>query len=206
MTMTSNIPRRSVFFLPIIIATTTATMFPSVSTAAASSSSSSTSSVVQTGNDNDNNKSTTQLLEETIKTEEQQQRPFVSAAFSRKEYTNSIVASRDTNISPLEVYDTILQLKTKQQQQDTGSSGNNNNLRALDVGAGAGVSTQVIYQQLGYINIDAIDWSGDAWNTNVIENDTGYCPETVKFYELDDERFVEQWKQQQQQKYDIIVL
>jgi protein-L-isoaspartate O-methyltransferase len=214
MTMTSNIPRRSVFFLPIIIATTTATMFPSVSTAAASSSSSSsstssstssTSSVVQTGNDNDNNKSTTQLLEETIKTEEQQQRPFVSAAFSRKEYTNSIVASRDTNISPLEVYDTILQLKTKQQQQDTGSSGNNNNLRALDVGAGAGVSTQVIYQQLGYINIDAIDWSGDAWNTNVIENDTGYCPETVKFYELDDERFVEQWKQQQQQKYDIIV-
>ena len=87
------------------------------------------------------------------------------------------------------------------------SSSNNNdkNLRALDVGAGAGVSTQVIYQQLGYINIDAIDWSGDAWNANVIENDIGYCPSTVKFYELDDERFVEQWKQKEDDKYDIIV-
>ena len=226
MTMANNIPRRSIFFLPIIIgATTTATMFPSVSTAAASVASVASSFVEQTKNDNgsnsnddddgSNNKWITQRLEEETKIEDQQQqqRPFVSAAFSRKEYTNSIVASRDTNISPFEVYDTILQLKTKQQQVEvTGdngsySSSNNNdkNLRALDVGAGAGVSTQVIYQQLGYINIDAIDWSGDAWNTNVIENDIGYCPSTVKFYELDDERFVEQWKQKEDDKYDIIV-
>ena len=228
MTMANNIPRRSIFFLPIIIgATTTATMFPSVSTAAASVASVASSFVEQTKNDNgsnsnnddddSNNKWITHRLEEETKIEDQQQqqqqRPFVSAAFSRKEYTNSIVASRDTNISPFEVYDTILQLKTKQQQVEvtgdngSSSSSNNNdkNLRALDVGAGAGVSTQVIYQQLGYINIDAIDWSGDAWNTNVIENDIGYCPSTVKFYELDDERFVEQWKQKEDDKYDIIV-
>ena len=202
-------------------------MFPSVSTAAASVASVASSFVEQTKNDNgsnsnnddddSNNKWITHRLEEETKIEDQQQqqqqRPFVSAAFSRKEYTNSIVASRDTNISPFEVYDTILQLKTKQQQVEvtgdngSSSSSNNNdkNLRALDVGAGAGVSTQVIYQQLGYINIDAIDWSGDAWNTNVIENDIGYCPSTVKFYELDDERFVEQWKQKEDDKYDIIV-
>ena len=32
--------------------------------------------------------------------------PFHSAAYGLEEYTNSIVASRDTNVSPKEVYDT----------------------------------------------------------------------------------------------------
>jgi len=72
----------------------------------------------------------------------------------------------------------------------------------LDVGAGAGVSTQVIWE-LGYREIDAVDWSGDAWRKNVVEG--GYCPPSVKFYEADDERrFVEEWKQRQLEKYDII--
>jgi protein-L-isoaspartate O-methyltransferase len=133
-------------------------------------------------------------------------RPFVSAAFPKKEYTNSIVASRDTNISPLEVYETILRLK-KQGLGDggsggSGSSGAGGTARALDVGAGAGVSTQVIFQELGYLNIDAVDWSGDAWRNNVV--DGGYCPPSVNFYELDDERFVEKWTKEKLEKYDII--
>jgi hypothetical protein len=61
-------------------------------------------------------------------------KPFHSAAYGQEEYTNSIVASRDTNISPREVYDTIasdyltnvLDLVNK----DGGVA------RALDVGAG----------------------------------------------------------------------
>jgi SAM-dependent methyltransferase len=126
--------------------------------------------------------------------EEQQEKPFTTAGFPKKEYTNSIVASRDTNISPLEVYDTI--------QDRLRRNSNKENARALDVGAGAGVSTQVIYQQLGYINIDAVDWSGDAWDANVVEG--GYCPPTVNFYALDDERFVAMWKKQGLPKYDII--
>jgi SAM-dependent methyltransferase len=126
--------------------------------------------------------------------EDQQEKPFVTAGFPKKEYTNSIVASRDTNISPLEVYDTI--------QGRLRRKSNNENARALDVGAGAGVSTQVIYQQLGYVNIDAVDWSGDAWEANVVEG--GYCPPTVNFYALDDERFVAMWKKQGLPKYDII--
>ncbi len=124
-------------------------------------------------------------------------RPFVSAAYTRKELTNSIVASRDTNISPAEVYETIKRLKSRE-LNGSGAT----NARALDVGAGAGVSTQVIFQELGYLNIDALDWSGDAWRSNV--EDGGYCPPTVHFYELDDERFVEQWKKQKLEKYDII--
>jgi SAM-dependent methyltransferase len=119
---------------------------------------------------------------------------FVSAAFPKKEYTNSIVASRDTNVSPLEVYDTI--------RSRLRENSNKEKARALDVGAGAGVSTQVMYEQLGYQNIDALDWSGDAWEENVVVN--GYQPSTVHFYALDDERFLELWKKQKLPKYDII--
>lgn len=121
-------------------------------------------------------------------------RGFVSAAFLKSEYTNSIVASRDTNISPKEVYDSILSLKA-----DTKAGQG----RALDVGAGAGVSTQVLYQQMNFKDIDAIDWSGDAWDLNVGQN--GNCPSSVRFYEIDDERFYRLWKQNGMKKYDVIV-
>jgi len=120
--------------------------------------------------------------------------PFASAAFPKRELTNSIVASRDTNISPMEVYDVIYS-KIRPNPKGSGA-------RALDVGAGAGVSTQVLYQQLGYSNIDAVDWSGDAWRSNVDEG--GSCPPSVAFYELDDERFVKLWKERDLPKYDVI--
>jgi SAM-dependent methyltransferase len=121
-------------------------------------------------------------------------RPFLSAAFPKRELTNSIIASRDTNISPMEVYDV---LRAKLNPNSKGKEA-----RALDVGAGAGVSTQVFYEQLGYTNIDAVDWSGSAWEANVVEG--GYCPPSVNFYELDDERFYNVWKEKQLPKYDII--
>ncbi len=122
-------------------------------------------------------------------------RPFESNAFPKAELTNSIIASRDTNVSPMEVYDTLRSQLRK--------NSNTDGARALDVGAGAGVSTQVLYQQLGYKTIDAIDWSGVAWQANVVES--GYCPSTVHFYELDDERFVKEWRNQGSQRYDVIV-
>jgi protein-L-isoaspartate O-methyltransferase len=116
---------------------------------------------------------------------------FESAGYGREEYTNSIVASRDTNISPKEVYDTLSKL-----QISTGGG------RALDVGAGAGVSTQVLWN-MGYHNIDALDWSGEAWRINVDEN--GHCPVSVHFYELDDERFLQQWhRTPNAERYDVI--
>ena len=136
-------------------------------------------------------------------------KPFVSAAFPLKEYTNSIVASKDTNISPLEVYETLRTRLTTANITTISTSTENNTTattkrRALDVGCGAGVSTQVMWE-LGYTNIDAIDWSGDAWQSNVVEK--GHCPSTVKFYEIDDERFVEKiWKNTHdlEKYYDII--
>jgi protein-L-isoaspartate O-methyltransferase len=113
---------------------------------------------------------------------------FETNAYNKQEYTNAIVASRDTNISPKEVYDTLLQLK---------STKATTNLRALDVGAGAGVSTQVLWD-MGYTTIDAVDWSGDAWEQNVVS-----CPDSVTFYALDDERFLKTvWSKATQ--YDVI--
>ena len=183
---TRILPRRS--FFPMVLF---APMIPSATAKALDPISSS-------GDDNDNKKTPLQQQQQDMN------RPFASAAFSRKELTNSIVASRDTNISPLEVYETIMRLKKQDSGgKATGSAGAPpSTARALDVGAGAGVSTQVIFQQLGFINIDAIDWSGDAWRINVVED--GYCPPSVNFYELDDERFVEKWKKENFEKYDII--
>jgi hypothetical protein len=155
---------------------------------------------------------TTQIIShpnEAIAAEEDD-KPFHSAAYALKEYTNSIVASRDTNISPKEVYDTIAS-SYLQEAYDAAinSSSSLSSPRALDVGAGAGVSTEVLYK-LGYHNIDALDWSGTAWTQYVIDDPTGYCPSTVQFYELDDERYLDLWRekqaqQQQQQLFDVVV-
>jgi SAM-dependent methyltransferase len=134
------------------------------------------------------------MAPQVASSEDSVERPFSSAAFPKRELTNSIVASRDTNISPMEVYDVL--------RSQLRANKNGTDARALDVGAGAGVSTQVFYEQLGYRNIDAVDWSGDAWRENVVER--GYCPPSVTFYEQDDERFVKLWKEKQLPKYDII--
>jgi hypothetical protein len=145
---------------------------------------------------------------------------FHSAAFGLEEYNNSIVASRDTNISPKEVYDTIssdylrnivdgivVVVSDKESEDNTNNNNNqrrNSSIRsskqrrnkvpkALDVGAGAGVSTEILYR-MGYHTIDALDWSGKAWEKYVVNDPGGYCPPSVQFYELDDERYLENWR------------
>lgn len=122
---------------------------------------------------------------------------------ARAEYTNSITASRDTNVSPQEAYDSILRYLPP-------NKGSESNKVALDVGAGAGLSTSYLYSELGYKEIDAVDWSGDAWRSNVIQT-----PETVRFYEYDDDSFfdlvvaannkkVSDGNDNEYRKYDII--
>jgi hypothetical protein len=59
-------------------------------------------------------------------------KPFHSAAYGQEEYTNSIVASRDTNISPREVYDTI----SSDYLKGVLDLVKGRSPRALDVGAG----------------------------------------------------------------------
>jgi uncharacterized FAD-dependent dehydrogenase/SAM-dependent methyltransferase len=119
----------------------------------------------------------------------------VGVSFQTKanaEYTNSITASRDTNVSPKEAYDSILQYLPPNRGE--GSK------RALDVGAGAGLSTSYLYNNLGYKVIDAVDWSGDAWQSNVMTT-----PESVRFFELDDDSFfMSVASKDTTRKYDVI--
>ena len=110
------------------------------------------------------------------------------------EYTNSITASRDTNVSPQEAYDSILSfIPTNKNGEST------NHKLALDVGAGAGLSTSYLFHELGYKDIDAVDWSGHAWRSNVEET-----PLSVHFYELDDDSFLETVAAKEERKYDVI--
>lgn len=121
--------------------------------------------------------------------------PFHSAAFGNEEYTNSLVASRDTNISPKEVYDTISSDYLKEAYNAAIKDGGRDyRPRALDVGAGAGVSTEVL-NNLGYHVIDALDWSGSAWEKYVVDDPSGHCPPDVTFYALDDERYLDKWRE-----------
>jgi hypothetical protein len=92
----------------------------------------------------------------------------------QEEYTNAITGSRDTNISAKEAYEQILSKIPKASKQGA---------RALDLGAGAGLSTQLLYP-LGYQTIDAVDWTSEAWN-NYVES----CPSSVHFYEMADDPF-----------------
>lgn len=134
---------------------------------------------------------------------------FRTKAYDLKEYTNSIVASKDTNVSPKEAYDVLTETIGPIAKKMTSGNNNNNNNDdsniihwALDVGAGAGVSTQTLYD-MGFQNLDAVDWSGSAWDANVVE-----CPSTVKFWEMDDERFFATQRkisQQQRKYYQVIV-
>ena len=138
--------------------------------------------------------------------------PFVTGAFGREEYTNSIIASRDTNISPKEVYDSIdsqyikyplEKLRERQKHQAGAGAAQQRQPRALDVGAGAGVSTQVLWD-MGYREIDAVDWSGKAWERYVIDDPSASCPKSVKFYELDDERYIDEWRSKGSHRFDAI--
>ena len=152
---------------------------------------------------------------------------FRSAAYGREELTNSITASRDTNISPREAYDSILTnpslLQPIERIGALSSTSMKNKTekripRALDMGAGAGVSTQILWE-MGYRYIEACDWSDKAWDEYVGEGKMvgdkgsvdnfsdgditeipetppkGRCPSSVKFYPVDDERYISQvWR------------
>ena len=122
---------------------------------------------------------------------------FETLGYGQEEYTNSITASRDTNISPREAYDIIRERIPKAKS----ASGQQQELRVLDVGAGAGVSTQVLYEELGYTGIDAVDWSADAWDANVVT-----CPSSVHFFALSDDAFFKHLQQNEatNASYDVI--
>jgi len=127
---------------------------------------------------------------------------FRSGGYGLEEYSNAFVASRDTNISPKEAYDSISSSLLLPPLRSARSA--RRAPRALDLGAGAGVSTQILYE-MGYTTIDAIDWSRSAWDRFVSEDPGGRCPPSVAFYEMDDERYRRRWRREGAGKFDLIV-
>ena len=125
---------------------------------------------------------------------------FISKGWGREEYTNSITASRDTNISPKEVYDSIQSSYLQYPLEQIKLSGRTKPPKVFDVGAGAGVSTQVLWN-MGYRDIVAVDWSRTAWEDNVKQ-----VPPSVKFNEMDDETYVQKiWMPTDGKKFDAVV-
>mmetsp|Transcript_6336 Transcript_6336/g.15305 ORF Transcript_6336/g.15305 Transcript_6336/m.15305 type:complete len:282 (-) Transcript_6336:158-1003(-) len=86
-------------------------------------------------------------------------------------------ASDDTFVSVGKVYEMI--------QSSLAPTSKSGAMRALDLGSGAGMSTQTLWN-LGYRDIVAVDQSRQAWDTFVVSQ-----PSSVKFLHLTDEEFVE---------------
>ena len=80
---------------------------------------------------------------------------FRSGAFEQPNYSNAVTASRDTNVSPKEAYDVIAARAVPPPGVPCP--------RALDLGAGAGVSTQFLWLN-GFRDIVAVDPSRVAWD------------------------------------------
>jgi hypothetical protein len=109
---------------------------------------------------------------------------FSTSAYGRQEYTNAIAASRDTNISPAEAYDVIRQQVPPAAVIASTTAEEHNRINVVDVGAGAGVSTAILWD-LGYRDIYAVDWSRTAWDQAVQVP----LPASVHFFALDDAAF-----------------
>ena len=106
---------------------------------------------------------------------------FRSGAFDQPNYANAVVASRDTNVSPKEAYDVIA-------TRALPPPGGSRCPRALDLGAGAGVSTEILWRN-GFRSIVAVDPSRVAWDKFVGEQQP--AGSGVTFIQNSDDGYIE---------------
>lgn len=109
------------------------------------------------------------------------------------ELSNSIVASRDTNVSPKEIYDF---LRSKSELRPVGEQ-----RRALDLGAGAGVSTQVLFD-IGWRDIVAVDPSRVAWDKFAASES---MPAGIQFNHASDEQYVAR-RSSDDGRFDLVIV
>ena len=109
---------------------------------------------------------------------------FKSAAYEKPNYSSAIVASRDTNVSPKEAYD-IIAFKAEPPEKSASACP-----RALDLGAGAGVSTQLLWLN-GFRQIVAVDISRTAWDEFVERYGEVRLPAGVSFTQANDDAYLE---------------
>ena len=133
-------------------------------------------------------------------------RPILPAAAAPKavssgvpELSNSIVASRDTNISPKEIY---IQLRNEEALRPERNGVIETGGRALDLGAGAGVSTQALYD-IGWKTVVAVDPSRLAWDAYAAGES---LPPGIQFEHASDEQYLEKWAATGKTPYQLVVL
>jgi SAM-dependent methyltransferase len=125
----------------------------------------------------------------------------VSSARRLPELSNSIIASRDTNVSPKEIYDHLRSLTAADAELSPAALAPQRRGRALDLGAGAGVSTQVLWDA-GWREIEAVDPSGLAWER--------FCEgaaalDGVRFHQQSDERYVAA-RPATDERFDLVII
>mmetsp|Transcript_28508 Transcript_28508/g.55481 ORF Transcript_28508/g.55481 Transcript_28508/m.55481 type:complete len:370 (+) Transcript_28508:1-1110(+) len=102
---------------------------------------------------------------------------------TRPKPNQNFAASDDTFISPGKCYE-MIESSLKFEQPTL----NGVKRRALDLGAGAGLSTQVLWD-LGYEEIVAVDQSREAWDSYVVR-----LPSSVSFLHLTDDQYLKQFQ------------
>ena len=113
------------------------------------------------------------------------------------EYTNSVTASRDTNISPREAYDTIRERASPRSKAEVELG------RVLDLGAGAGASTKLL-SDIGWREVVAVDPSNLAWERYSAGS---ALPGGVSFVHASDEQYVNRWRREAPlRKFDAVVI
>lgn len=128
-------------------------------------------------------------------------RGLVSSAVPDREFSNSILASRDTNISPREIYDFLRTKKDLRPEAIVGTGGRDRASRALDLGAGAGASTQVLWDA-GWEEVVAVDVSRLAWDRFASRD----LPSGVQFFHASDDQYVAKHVAQRFEPYDLVVI
>ncbi|GAB5370469.1 hypothetical protein AAMO2058_001495900 [Amorphochlora amoebiformis] len=113
------------------------------------------------------------------------------------EANQNFAVSQDTFVSPGKCYEVI---KSSLTLPPATAGSEDPYPRALDLGAGAGMSTQILWN-LGYKNIIAVDQSREAWD-NYVDSQ----PKSVSFLHLTDNEFLDQFQKESIAPFDAVVV
>ena len=103
------------------------------------------------------------------------------------ELNNAIIASRDTNISPKEIYDFLWDKRDEIGPKSILGAGRDvGQGHCLDLGAGAGVSTRTLWE-MGWADVVAVDPSRLAWDRFTAG---AKLPDGITFLHASDEEFL----------------
>ena len=129
-------------------------------------------------------------------------RGVVSRAGKLPELSRAFAVSRDTNVSPGEIYNFLRYQPDLQPDAILKGGAGAGGGRALDLGAGAGASTQLLWEA-GWAEVVAVDPSREAWDKYA---PSGGLPRGVSFNQQSDEQYAARWAAERDEPFDLVVL